>query len=255
MQKIRLIIEYDGTGYHGWQIQRSEVTIQGILEDRIRHITGEPSRVMGASRTDAGVHALGQVAAFSTASDLAPERIKQALNALLPPDIRILDASTVNNTFQPRDDALRKRYFYIVANQNSASAFLFRYAWLVRQPLNLKSMRAAGAVLPGLHDFSSFMGTGSGIKNPVRELLSLEIRSMKKISFMTGGVEGNFIKITVEANGFLRHMVRSIVGTLAEIGRGKISAGRMKEILLLRDRKCAGPTAPGNGLFLERITY
>jgi tRNA pseudouridine38-40 synthase len=255
MQKIRLIIEYDGTGYHGWQVQRSEVTIQGILEDRIRHITGEPSRVMGASRTDAGVHALGQVAAFSTASDLAPERIKQALNALLPPDIRILDASTVNNTFQPRDDALRKRYFYIVANQNSASAFLFRYAWLVRQPLNLKSMRAAGAVLPGLHDFSSFMGTGSGIKNPVRELLSLEIRSMKKISFMTGGVKGNFIKITVEANGFLRHMVRNIVGTLVEIGREKIFTGRMKKILLSRDRKCAGPTAPGNGLFLERITY
>lgn len=255
MQKIRLIIEYDGTGYHGWQVQRSEVTIQGILEDRIRRITGEPSRVMGASRTDAGVHALGQVAAFSTASDLAPERIKQALNALLPPDIRILDASTVHDTFQPRDDALRKRYFYIVANQNSASAFLFRYAWLVRQPLVLKSMRAAGAVLTGLHDFSSFMGTGSGIKNPVRELLSLEIRSMKKISFMTGGLEGNFIKITVEANGFLRHMVRNIVGTLAEIGRGRISAGRMKEILLSRDRKCAGPTAPGNGLFLERITY
>jgi tRNA pseudouridine38-40 synthase len=99
------------------------------------------------------------------------------------------------------------------------------------------------------------MGAGSGIKNPVRELLSLEIRNMKKISFMTGGVKGNFIKITVEANGFLRHMVRNIVGTLVEIGREKISTGRMKEILLSRDRKCAGPTAPGNGLFLERITY
>lgn len=255
MQKIRLIIEYDGTGYHGWQVQRNEVTIQGILEDRIRTITGERSRVMGASRTDAGVHALGQVAAFSTSSDLGPERIKQALNALLPSDIRILDASIVHNTFQPRDDALRKRYFYIIANQNSSSAFLFPYAWLIRQPLDLKSMRTAGAVLPGLHDFSSFMGTGSGIKNPVRELLSLEIRSMKKISFMTGGVKGNFIKITVEANGFLRHMVRNIAGTLAEIGRGRISADRMNEILLARDRKCAGPTAPGNGLFLEQITY
>lgn len=255
MQKIRLIIEYDGTGYHGWQVQRNQESIQGILEDRIRHITGEPSRVTGASRTDAGVHALGQVAAFRTSSDLGAERIKHALNALLPPDIRVLDASTVSDAFQPRNDALKKRYFYIVANQNSSSAFLFRYAWLVRQPLDLKSMRTAGAVLPGLHDFSSFMGTGSGIKNPVRELLSLEIKSMKTIGFMTGGVKGNFIIITLEANGFLRHMVRNIVGTLAEIGRGKISAGHMKEILLARDRKCAGPTAPGNGLFLERITY
>lgn len=255
MRKIRLLIEYDGTGYHGWQIQRHGPTIQGILEERIMHITGEVSGVRGASRTDAGVHALGQVAVFSTTSDLSPEKIKQALNALLPPDIRVLEASAAHDMFRPRNDALRKRYFYVIANQNSSSAFLFRYAWLIRQPLDLKSMKAAGDALPGVHDFSSFMGTGSGIKNPVREIYSLEIRRIKKMSFMTGEVNGNFIRITIEANGFLRHMVRNIVGTLAEIGRGKMPYGRMGEILLSRDRKCAGPTAPGNGLFLERITY
>lgn len=255
MQKIRLVIEYDGTGYHGWQVQRNEKTIQGILEDRIGQITGEPARVTGASRTDAGVHALGQVAAFSTSSGLAPERIRHALNALLPPDIRIRDASTVSDVFHPRDGAVKKRYFYIIANQSSCSAFFFRYAWLVRQPLDLHPMRTAAASLRGSHDFSSFMGTGSGIRNPVREVISLEIISRQTLSFMTARVKGNFIAITIEANGFLRHMVRNIVGTLAEIGRGKMSPGHIREILLARDRKCAGPTAPGNGLFLERITY
>jgi tRNA pseudouridine38-40 synthase len=255
MRKIKLIIEYDGTRYHGWQIQRNDVTIQGVLEDSIRNITGEQTKVMGASRTDRGVHALGQVAAFRTASKHDPETIKRALNALLPPDIRLLHVSAVNDMFQPRGDARRKRYFYMVVNQNISSAFLYRYAWLIRQPLELSSMKTAGAVLLGTHDFSSFMGTGSGIKNPVREIISLEIKKLKKIRFMTGEIRGNFIKITLEANGFLRHMVRNIVGTLVEVGRGNIPAGRMEEILMSRDRKCAGPTAPGNGLFLEKITY
>jgi tRNA pseudouridine38-40 synthase len=255
MRKIKLIIEYDGTGYHGWQIQRNELTVQGIIEDSIRKITGEQTKVMGASRTDSGVHALGQIAAFRTNFAHEPETIKRALNALLPADIRILDASAVNDAFQPRDDARRKRYFYIIANQSNASAFLYRYAWLIRQPLDLKPMRTAGTVLLGTHDFSSFMGTGSGIKTPVRTLFCLEIKRSKKLVFMTGEIGGNFIRITIEADGFLRHMVRNIVGTLAEIGRGKFPAKRMKEILMLQDRKYAGPTAPGDGLFLDRITY
>ena len=255
MKKIKILIEYDGTSYHGWQIQKRGETLQGILEDRIAKITGEQSRVTGASRTDAGVHALGQVATFTTSSRLEPRTIKKALNAVLPPYIRILDASEAEDSFNPRDDAFRKSYFYIIANQRESSVFLYRFAWLVPQPLNLKSMTEAAEVLIGTHDFSSFMGTGSSIKDPVREIFSLSIDKLERIYFMTAVMSGNFIKIRIEANGFLRHMVRNIVGTLVEIGRGRISPDKMKEILKSRDRKRAGQTAPPHGLFMERIDY
>ena len=156
MRKIKLLLEYDGTAYQGWQVQKNGDTIQGVLENGILKITGEHSRVIGASRTDAGVHALGQVAAFRTESMLDPETIKKALNALLPQDIRILNASEVGDSFHPRKGADRKTYFYIIANQSDSSAFLYRYAWMVRQPLDIKSMKEASQVLIGKHNFSSF---------------------------------------------------------------------------------------------------
>lgn len=255
MRKIKLILEYDGTAYHGWQIQKKGETLQSILEDRIAKITGEQARLISASRTDAGVHASGQVAAFRTESRLDPQTIKRALNAVLPQDIRVLDASEADGSFNPRDDAAKKSYFYIIANQRISSAFLYRYSWLVQQQLELKSMKDAAQVLIGRHDFSSFMGTGSSIKDPVREIFSLSIDKLEKIEFITASIKGNFIKIRIEANGFLRHMVRNIVGTLIEIGRGRIPGDRMKEILESRDRRLAGPTAPPNGLSLERIVY
>ncbi len=255
MKKFKLLLEYDGTAYQGWQVQENRLTIQGVIEDRIFKITGEQSRVIGASRTDAGVHALGQVAAFRTESRFAPETIKKALNALLPQDIRVLDASKVDDSFNPRDSAVKKSYFYIIANQRESSAFLYRYAWLVQQQLNLKSMIDAAQVLIGTHDFSSFRGTGSSTKNPVREVFSLSIERFEKLDFMTASLDGKFIKLRIEANGFLRHMVRNIVGTLVEIGRGRFTADRIKEILESYDRKLAGPTAPAIGLSLERIVY
>lgn len=255
MRKIKLSLEYDGTAYHGWQVQKEGITIQGILEETILKITGAQSRVVGASRTDAGVHAFGQVAAFRTESRLDPQTIKRALNAVLPGDIRVLDASEADGSFNPRDDAVKKSYFYIIANQRISSAFLYRYSWLVQQQLELKSMKDAAQVLIGRHNFSSFMGTGSDIKNPVREIYILNIERLEKIDFMTAELKGNFIKIGIEADGFLRHMVRNIVGTLIEIGRGRVPGDRMKEILESRDRRLAGPTAPPNGLFLERIVY
>jgi len=255
MKKFKLLLEYDGTAYQGWQVQENRLTIQGVIEDRIFKITGEQSRVIGASRTDAGVHALGQVAAFRTESRFDPETIKKALNALLPQDIRVLDASEVDDSFNPRDSAVKKSYFYIIANQRESSAFLYRYAWLVQQQLNLKSMVEAAQVLIGTHDFSSFKGTGSNIKNDIREIFSLNIKRFREIDFMTSSIKGEFIKIRIEANGFLRHMVRNIVGTLVEIGRGRFTADRIKEILESRDRKLAGPTAPARGLSLERIVY
>jgi len=255
MRKIKLLLEYDCTAYQGWQVQKKGDTIQGILENRILKITGEHSRVIGASRTDAGVHALGQVAAFRIASMLDAGTIKRALNAVLPQDIRVLDASVVDDSFHPREDAIKKSYFYIITNQRISSAFLFRYTWIVRQPLVLNTMKEASQGLIGRHDFASFMGTGSDIKDTVREIYSLNIESLGSIDFMTSSLIGNFMKISIEANGFLRHMVRNIVGTLVEIGRGRISAERMREILETHDRRVAGPTAPPNGLFLERIMY
>jgi len=255
MKKIKLLIEYDGTAYLGWQIQKKGLTIQGVVEEKILKITGERSKVIGASRTDAGVHALGQVATFGTVSRIVHEKIQGALNALLPHDIRVLEASEVNEAFHPRDSAKRKSYFYIIANQKESSAFLYRYIWMVQQPLELKSMTEAAEALIGMHDFSSFKGAGSSTKNPVREIFSLSLEKVEKLDFMTISIEGNFVKIRIEADGFLRHMVRNIVGTLVEIGRGRISADRIKEILKSRDRRLAGPTAHPNGLFLERIVY
>lgn len=255
MRKIKLLLEYDGTAYQGWQIQKKGLTIQGVVEDRIVKVTGRQSRVIGASRTDSGVHALGQVAMFRTESRLDVETIKRALNALLPEDIRVLDSSVVDDSFHPREDALRKRYFYIIANQRISSAFLFRHTWIVPQALDLNSMSEASEALIGKHNFSAFMGTGSDIKDPVREIYSLNIEKLEKIDFLTACLKGNFIKISMAANGFLKHMVRNIVGILVEIGRGRISSDRMKEILESHDRRRAGPTAPPQGLFLEKIEY
>ena len=255
MKKIKLLIEYDGTAYHGWQIQKSKPTIQNILEEHILRITGETSKVIGASRTDADVHALGQVAVFRTQSMLEPETIRKALNATLPYDIRIREVSEVNDAFHPRFDACKKSYFYIIANQRISSAFLYRYTWIVQQTLDRASMKKAARILIGTHDFSSFQGARSSVITPVREVFSLSIEDLKSIDFMTARFKGNFIKIRVEANGFLRHMVRNIVGTLVEIGRGRISFHEMKDILKSRNRRLAGPTAPAHGLFLEKIMY
>ena len=255
MKKIRLLLEYDGAAYHGWQVQKDATTVQGIIEDRVQRITGERLSVLGASRTDAGVHALGQVAVFRTKSRLDAETMKRALNAVLPRDIRVLDISVIDDLFHPREDAVKKNYFYIITNQRKSSVFFYRHSWLVPQSLDLDSVTEASRVLVGRYDFSSFMGTGSDVKDFVREIYSLTVERLESIDFMTVSLKGNFIKISTEADGFLRHMVRNIVGTLVEIGRGRMPANKMKEILASRDRRLAGQTAPASGLFLDRIVY
>jgi len=255
MKKIKLILEYDGTAYHGWQIQKEGLTIQGIIEEKIFKITDSHTRVIGASRTDAGVHALGQTAVFMTESKLNVETIKKALNALLPEDIRVLDAFEVDDSFHPRNDAKRKSYFYVISNQRKSSVFVNRYSWTVKQPLEFRSMINAAQTLIGRHDFSSFMGTDSDIKDAVREIFSLNIERLEEINFMTACIKGDFIKIQIEADGFLRHMARNIVGTLVEIARGRISPHRIQDILRSCDRRLAGQNAPSNGLFLEKIIY
>jgi tRNA pseudouridine38-40 synthase len=255
MRYIRLLIEYDGSGYHGWQSQKSGGTIQDIISDCISVITSAPVRLSGASRTDAGVHALGQVAVFATESGLSSEIIKRALNAKLPRDIRVLASEETDGNFDPRYDAVRKSYFYLISTSRQQSAFLYRHVWNVKTGLDTGAMQKAALHIIGEHDFSSFRGSGCGAKTTGRTVDSIDVSRLQEISFMTASIKGDFIKIRVEANAFLRHMVRNIVGTLAEVGKGKISPHQFREILESRDRTSAGPTAPGNGLFLEHITY
>ncbi|SPQ01727.1 tRNA pseudouridine synthase A [Candidatus Sulfobium mesophilum] len=255
MRYIKLLIEYDGTNYHGWQSQKGGGTIQDIISQKIQSITGEEIRLTGASRTDAGVHALGQVAVFGSGSRLGSEVIMRALNANLPSDIRILDAEETEDNFHPRYDATRKSYFYIISQSRQHSAFLQRYVWHLHSSVDIEHATEAASLLIGEHDFSSFRGAGCGAKHPVRTVYSLDISRLKEIGFMTFPVKGNFIKITIEANAFLRHMVRNIVGTLMEVGRGRISVAEFSRILDACDRTMAGPTAPAQGLFLEKITY
>jgi tRNA pseudouridine38-40 synthase len=192
---IRLVIEYDGTRYLGWQSQKSGGTIQDILGETILGILGEKVRLTGASRTDAGVHALGQTAVFATASGLEHTVVMRALNAKLPRDIRITDAEEVDGSFHPRYNAIKKSYFYLISTDKRESAFLHPFLWELKTGLD------------------------------------------------------------TEANAFLRHMARNIVGTLVEVGRGRISTETVGDILRARDRRKAGPTAPAKGLFLEKITY
>jgi tRNA pseudouridine38-40 synthase len=255
MRYIKLLLEYDGTNYHGWQSQKSGGTVQDILGDTIQSVTGEEVKLTAASRTDAGVHALGQVAVFQTRSSLAPDVIMRALNAKLQADIRIMDAEDTGEDFHPRYDATRKSYFYIISEDRRHSAFLHRYIWYVHSALDIERMAEAASLVIGKHDFSSFRGSGCGSKHPVRTVYAADITKLNDLSFMTATLRGNFIKFRIEGNAFLRHMVRNIVGTLVEVGKGKMSVETFGRVLQSRDRTIAGPTAPAQGLFLERIVY
>ena len=255
MKNIKLLIEYNGANYHGWQRQKCHDTLQEIIEGRLFRITGERAALISASRTDAGVHAIGQVASFRTNSNLEPATLQRALNATLPEDIRILNAGEAAAAFHPRYDALGKSYFYIISNTNFSSAFLYGYAWRVPYTLDLAEMKKTGDLLLGRHDFSAFRGAGCSAKSTARKITSLSIERINSIDFMTAKINGNFIKITVEADAFLRHMVRNIVGTLVEVGRGEMTLNSISEAIKLKDRKKTGPTAPAHGLFLEKVSY
>jgi tRNA pseudouridine38-40 synthase len=248
-------MEYDGTRYLGWQSQKSGGTIQDILNETLFGILGEKVRLTGASRTDAGVHALGQTAVFATASGLEHTVVMRALNAKLPRDIRIIEAAEVDSSFHPRYSAIKKSYFYLISADKRPSAFFHPFLWELKTGLDIDAMKEAAVHLSGEHDFSSFMGSGCGSKTQVRTVHALDITQCRELSFMTASIRGDFIRFRIEANAFLRHMARNIVGTLVEVGRGRISPETVKDILRIRDRQKAGPTAPAKGLFLERITY
>lgn len=268
VRNLRLSIQYAGTRYNGWQIQKSVkgqesgvksqknvITIQGVIQEAIKKITGENIRVIGAGRTDAGVHAIRQVASFKTSSKLSADVIKRALNANLPHDIRILEICPAESSFHPRFDAKSKVYSYVISNSQTLSPFLSSYAWAIPQPLYLDDMEKALNSLKGTRDFSALRASGCSSKNPIRTIFFASIEESDSVPFICTQLSGSFIKICIEADAFLRYMVRNIVGTIVEVGKGKIKADDINRIMLSGDRRLAGPTAPARGLFLEKINY
>lgn len=255
MRNIKLLLQYDGTEYCGWQTQPNGVSVQGLIQNALAKITGEVVRLTGSGRTDAGVHALGQVAAFNTDSSLEAGTFKNALNANLPEDIRIIEAADADENFHPRFDAKHKTYFYIISNDRVLSPFVARYVWHLPNQLNIENMTLGVQSLSGTHDFSAFRGSGCGAKSTVRTIYEITVEKLDAISFMTTGISGSFIKIRITADAFLRHMVRNIVGTLADAGRGKFTTEDIKMIIESGKRPLAGPTAPARGLFLEKVVY
>ncbi len=242
---IKLVLAYDGKHYHGWQRQKSESTIQSVIEEKIQVMVGDPVNVVASGRTDAGVHALNQVCNFITRSNIDPEAIRKGLNSLLPHDILVKDAKYVPLEFHARYSAKSKIYDYRVLNQGYPDIFLRHYVWHIRPPLDIKEIKRCLPLLLGTHDFSSFKSSGSENTNPVRSITRAEIH----------GPEHGRLYFIVEADGFLRHMVRNMVGTLAEVGLGKINFRDFGKILEAKDRRSAGIKAPPQGLFLVNVRY
>jgi tRNA pseudouridine38-40 synthase len=252
MRIIKLILQYDGTNYAGWQVQENAVTVQELLEKAASTVLREQVRVAGASRTDSGVHALGQVAAFSTESAIPLGRLQRALNGILPRDIRIIEAAEVAEGFVPRY-AKKKTYRYAFACGGALSPFQSRYTWHVHENLDLDGMQAAANILAGEHDFSSFVAAGGVEKSHVRTIFAIGLGRGGIINTCAGN--DNVFHFDISANGFLYKMARNIVGTLMEVGRGKLNPSAMAEILLAKDRNVAGPTAPAHGLCLVSVQY
>ncbi|MDA8156489.1 MAG: tRNA pseudouridine(38-40) synthase TruA [Actinomycetota bacterium] len=256
MKKIKLVIEYDGGSYCGWQRQPNGLSIQQVLEEAIGQIAGgENISLASAGRTDAGVHAIGQVAAFETSSGVPPEKFSGALNVMLPNDIRILDASACALNFNPRHDAVKKTYFYLLSFGRRAPVFFDRYVWNRPRGLDLEALRETARHIVGRKDFSSFKASGCASTDQVRNVMEIKIDDICRTDFFGVETGGPFLKISVTADGFLRHMVRNIVGLLVEVGEGKRSAGEAPGIIECKDRTKSAPTAPARGLFLERVFY
>jgi tRNA pseudouridine38-40 synthase len=245
MRNIRLILSYDGTGFSGWQYQPDARTVQGVVEEALGVILAGPVRVGGSGRTDAGVHALGQAANFRTASRIECGPLHRGLNALLAPDVRVLSVDEVPDSFDARRSAILRVYRYLIYTGSVISPFLGRYAWHLPAALDGEAMNRAGSLLVGVHDFASFACAGGETAGTVREVSSCLIEE-------TGG---GIMVVQIAANAFLRHMVRSIVGTIVEVGRGKITCAEFGEIISAHDRNRAGMTAPPQGLFLVEVRY
>lgn len=244
MANIKLRLQYDGTCYHGWQAQKNLRTVQGQIAACIKKMTGEDVDLVGASRTDKGVHALGQVANFHTLSPIAASAFLKGLNSLIPEDILILEAETVAEDFNARFYAKSKIYVYQIFNSTMPSIYHRRFCWFLYSYLDLLAMRKASEYLIGEHDFKSFQASSLDSRSSVRTIYNIRIAQKK-----------NFIWVFIKANAFLYRMVRNIVGTLVEIGQKKRKAEEMASILAARDRRASGRTAPACGLFLVKVYY
>jgi len=244
-RNIRLLLEYDGSRYHGWQRQSGDLSIQQVLEESLQRLTGEPVKLIGSGRTDAGVHALGQVASFRTGSTIPLKAFHEGLNSMLPYDIAVLEAREAPPEFHARKAALSKTYEYRILNRPSRSPLHHHYGWWVSHKLDAAALTAAALALPGEHDFSAFRASGSGNRNPVRRVLAARWQTHP----------GGWLRFTISGNGFLRGMVRSLVGTMVEVGKGKAEPALLVELLKSGERRRAGPTAPPQGLYLVAVVY
>jgi tRNA pseudouridine38-40 synthase len=246
MPTFRLTIAYDGAPFVGWQRQASGTSIQGLLEDALGALDGREVVVTGAGRTDAGVHAIGQVASVSIERAIDGPSLARAVNARLPETIRVTDASEAPVTFHARFNARSKTYRYRIWNAEVLSPFERAYVWHVAAPLDVEMMAAAAVVLEGRHDFAAFQAAGAETRTTERTVFS---------SRVSRGPESPLITCEISGTGFLRHMVRNIAGTLGEVGRGHHPVAWVEEVLASRQRARAGPTAPPEGLFLVRVDY
>ena len=264
MRTLKLTIAYDGTEFVGWQRQAEGRSVQGVLEDAVSRLDGQPVAIVGAGRTDAGVHATGQVTSFMLhASELDQQTMRRALNAVLPWDVRVLAVADAAEGFHARYDAVGKTYHYRVINGPVASPFAARYAWHIPWSLDMAAMDDAARRLVGEHDFSAFQSTGGDVRTTTREIFESSIARVAtdRSTFIPGLVpsiadmEGQALVYSVTGSGFLRHMVRAIVGTLVEVGSGRSGPERMDALLAGLNRADAGPTAPAQGLCLASVRY
>jgi len=245
MRNIRLTIQFDGTDFCGWQIQDNVRTVQGVLGEVVGKLTGSKVTLHSSSRTDAGVHALAMPLNFETPTDIPLRAFVDGLNSMLPHDVRVLSATDADPSFNARFRAGAKTYRYRVLNSRVALPLQRRTSWYVRSPLDIEAMRAAARHLEGEHDFTSFRSVHCDGRSPVKTIHHVEVDSTRQ----------DIVVIEVRASGFLRNMVRIIVGTLVQVGIGKQTCDWVGEVLSARDRTVGGPTAPPQGLFLVNVEY
>jgi tRNA pseudouridine38-40 synthase len=243
-RNIRLTVSYDGTNYHGWQSQPNEVSVEGTLKSAVGRILDHDVKIYAGGRTDAGVHAMGQVVNFLTEKGIDPRDLTRGVNSLLPQDVRVRDGLDVNHTFHARYSARSKTYVYCILNQAHNSPFLSRYVLHAPYSLDVASMKEAIRLILGEHDFSAFKKKDEVYGSTVREITRAGVAT-----------KGRMIFVIVEGTGFLRYMVRNLVGTLLMVGRGKLDREGFAQVLESREREQAGPTAAAQGLFLREIKY
>ena len=248
MRTLKLTLCYDGGAFSGWQIQPRQRTVQETFEEALKKVTGQQVRVIASGRTDTGVHALGQIISFSLESPLTPDVLLRALNAELPDDIVVLDVAEVPEGFHAMHDVTRKLYRYVIHDSRVPEVFQRRYVWQIRTRLDADAMHSAAQGLVGTHDFCSFESKGAPRQNSVRTIFQMNVVRGKSD-------QSSLVTIEVEGDGFLYNMVRAIVGTLVEVGRGAKPENWPADVLQAKDRAQAGQTAPPHGLFLVRVDY